>query len=543
MINTKKNLEAKDFLENRLKLHCPGESDIFAAYDNLPSAGSVEISCSFVDLSSVMHALEASGFFGISIIPGQELSRGVKLVAYKGKDNPCYDTGKSAEYRGSSLTALDDDHHLLFGELPVCEKTAIIYSLPGYKRVVKITGGNPELIARLKTNPAPFDCDTFESDVSRLANTLTELPPNEELSTAILYPGPFKILILDDGTMIHRGVPVLVSDSAVRSLIKSDKCIQLIGKLAENAEKPINFIDAYKNQGAVCLIEIPEISSQLDPVNTTDLSILDESPAEMKQRLVKLIESDSEYFIITGSDARDLNGCCPSDGVKAANRLVEAGVLQVARADSAPDACPVNIYAFSGEMRAKDTRPQFTINQEFRQEIKNYINRKEKSSRGYLLAALRWSLLLFVLLSLIVMFSNIWQQNDKTTGFSNIDLVKELNLPFQNGVLILQFHRTERCKFCNDMEAHTNEVLNLFFQDDLQNGKIVFRQINMELPRYEGLRKKYNLFTSTLVLIKLSEGKESRWKILTEAWHLTDKKQEFIQMFQGELIKFRKGGK
>lgn len=540
MINARKTFKVKGFLENKIILHCPSESDIYTAYDNLPATGNIEITCSLASLSPVMQSLEIAGFFGFFIIPQEELIRSIKIVAYKGKDNSCYDTGKSACYRGSALAAVDDDHHLLLEETRICEKTAIIYSLPIYKKIVKITKGNPELIARLKTDPAPFDCDTFESDAAQLAHTLTDSDGHKELTSVVLYPGPFKILIMSDGTMIRRGVPLRISDSAAQALMKSDAGILLQGNLAVIAENPLNFQNVYKKQGTICLVETLKINARFDPANTVGLRVLEETPSEMKQRLLKLIESNSEYFIITGSDARDFNGCCPSDGVKAANQLVEAGVLQVARANSTPDSCPVNIYAFSGEIKAREMKSEFTINQKFRQKIKNYINNK-KSSQKFSLVLLRWSLLLFVAISLTVFAGNILQKNGVTMEFVNFDLVKEFDLPFQNGVLILQFHLTQRCKFCNDMENHTKEALNIYFPDDLRDGNIAFRMIDMELSRYESLRKKYDLFTSTIVLVDVSGGKESRWKIITEAWHLTDKKQKFIEMFSSELIEFRQG--
>jgi hypothetical protein len=542
MINTRKSFKVKDFLENKIILHCPSESDIETAYNNLPAAGNIEITCSLTSLSSVMKSLEIAGFFGLFIIPQQELTRSVKIVAYKGKDNPCYDTGRSAWYRGSAFAAVDDDHHLLFEETRVCEKTAIVYSLPIYKKIVKITKGKPELIARLETNPAPFDCDTFEPDAERLAKTLTDSAGNKEPTSVVLYPGPFKILIMSDGTMIRRGVPLRVSDSTAHAIIKSDAGILLNGNLAAIAENPLNFQNEYKKQGTICLVETLNINVQFDAAATVDLSVLEEAPPEMKQRLLKLIESHAEYFIITGSDARDLNGCCPSDGVKAANQLVEAGVLQVARTNSAPDSCPVNIYAFSGEIKSKGIKSEFAINQKFRQKIKNSIDNK-KSDQKFSLVLLRWSLMLFVAISLAVFASNILQRNGIPREFANFDLVEEFDLPFQHGVLILQFHLTQRCKFCTDMENHTKEALNTYFLDDLQNGNIAFRMIDMELPRYESLRKKYDLFTSTLVFVDVRRSKESRWKIITEAWHLTDKKQKFIEMFRSELIEFRKGQK
>lgn len=276
--------------------------------------------------------------------------------------------------------------------------------------------------------------------------------------------------------------------------------------------------------------------------NMFDLSALDEMPSETKERLLKLIASQSEYFIITGSDPLDLAGCCPSDGVRAANQLVGAGILQVVQSKSTPDSCPVNIYAFSGEIKAGDSKPEFTIDREFRQKIKGYLT-SVKSKRKFWHVVMRGSLLLFVAISLGGFAVNIWNSHIASKDSSNIDLIKEFDLPFQNGVLILQFHRTQRCKFCLNMEKHTNETLNTYFQDDLRDENIVFRTVDMELPRYKSLVKKYDLFTSTLVLVDVAEGIESRWKIVTEAWYLTNKNQKFIEMFRAELLEFREGRK
>ncbi len=265
-------------------------------------------------------------------------------------------------------------------------------------------------------------------------------------------------------------------------------------------------------------------------------------PSETKERLLKLIASQSEYFIITGSDPLDLAGCCPSDGVRAANQLVGAGILQVVQSKSTPDSCPVNIYAFSGEIKAGDSKPEFTVDREFRQKIKVYLT-SVKSKRKFWNVVMRGSLLLFVAISLGGFAVNIWNSNIASKDSSNIDLFKEFDLPFQNGVLILQFHRTQRCKFCLNMENHTKETLNTYFQDDLRDENIVFRTVDMEIPRYKSLVKKYDLFTSTLVLVDVAEGIESRWKIVTEAWYLTNKKLKFIEMFRAELLEFREGRK
>lgn len=273
-----------------------------------------------------------------------------------------------------------------------------------------------------------------------------------------------------------------------------------------------------------------------------DLRVLDELPAEMRQRLLKLITSQSEYFIITGSDPLDLKGCCPSDGVRAANQLVEAGILEVVQSKSTTDACPVNIYAFCGEVKKGDSNPEFTIDLEFRLKIKNYLN-TEKSKWKLWQVLIRGSLLLFVVFSLGVFAVNIWNNQSISKNLSDIDLIKEFDLPFQNGLLILQFHRTQRCKFCTNMENLTQETLNAHFLEDLRNKNIVFRTIDMELSKYKSLVKKYGIFTSTLVLVDVASGRESRRKIVSEAWYLTNKRIKFMDMLRSEILEFRENQK
>ena len=283
-----------------------------------------------------------------------------------------------------------------------------------------------------------------------------------------------------------------------------------------------------------------EIDSQFSSKDAVNFNALNKIPEQLKDRLLKLINSGYDHFIISGSDPRSLNGCCPSDEVAAANLLVEAGILHAVRFVSKVNSCPVNIYAFSGEIREGEKRPEFVINPEFRTKITDYFDRGRQPKPKYLIKLIRWSLLLFVGISLTVMFiGNFTQQKKGSSGFSDINLVKELDLHFQSGVLILQFFRSQRCEFCNNMERFTRETLNIHFFDDIQNGNITFRPVNMDLPKYETLKKKYDIFTSTLVFIQMNDGHELRWQIVTDAWNLTDNREKFIQMLRSQLTEFK----
>ncbi|MFQ5631731.1 MAG: nitrophenyl compound nitroreductase subunit ArsF family protein, partial [bacterium] len=323
-------------------------------------------------------------------------------------------------------------------------------------------------------------------------------------------------------------------------LVRADACLQLEGEMAGYAEMPLNFKQEYEKHGALCLLETLEKHTVFESRSFADMSILDETPEEMKQRLLKMIASKSEYFIMTGSDARDLQGCCPSDGVKAANLLVEAGVLQVVRTESAPDACPVNIYAFAGEIRSRQNQPEFAIDQPFRARLKSYLHNHQPVTPAWM-PVLRWSLLLFVLFSLGVMARNVVTENRATQGYSEVEFVDTLDLPFQSGVVVLLFHRSQRCAFCLNMEAHTRAALNASFAGEVQAGSLAFRMVDMEQQHYKTLVQKLGLFTSSVVLIALQEGKISRWEVFEKAWDLTERREEFMQKFKKALQNFEMG--
>ncbi|HWZ45589.1 MAG TPA: methyltransferase domain-containing protein [Candidatus Saccharimonadales bacterium] len=90
-----------------------------------------------------LEAFEAAGFYGISILERQRDPwrivegiefRSVTVVAYKGKEGPCWDHKQAVIYKGPFKQVVDDDGHVLRRGLrvAVCEKTLGIYSREPY---------------------------------------------------------------------------------------------------------------------------------------------------------------------------------------------------------------------------------------------------------------------------------------------------------------------------------------------------------------------------------------------------------------------------
>lgn len=354
-------------------LQYPDAAALAEAWRVLPRQGSCFLTCRSEELAVTLAALERAGFHGLQINPAGLAMRSVEVRAWKGKQGPCFATGRSARYLGLAAAALDDDHHLLLADagsadalgvpgtaMPVCEKTAQIYLGAAYQGLVAVDEADPGLVARLDRDPVPFDCATLERDAATLAARLP--PPDGGPRVPVLYGGPFRLLILADGTLLRRG-QVSPVPAALAGPLRRE------GATAAAAGEPIPaqfFPQLHAAQGAACLLgELPLADSFSAPVALRWEALAD-TDAEMRTRLQKLITRGDKQFVLTGSDPRVQWGCCPSDAVHQANRLVEAGILMCWSAPLPPDACPTTLYAFAGELRAVAGRPQAQIDATFR---------------------------------------------------------------------------------------------------------------------------------------------------------------------------------
>jgi len=384
------------FLAKTLTLASPTPADLMNAYQRLSARGSVAITCAPAEVGPTLLAAENAGFFGMRV-------QGTTIAAYKGKEGPCYDTGRTARYLGSAAAVLDDDNHLLSGSLRVCEKTARLYSSNAYQGILEVSDPDPALLARLEKDPAPFDCDTFEADARSLAESIEDREPGLEPPRIVFYPGPFKALILSDGTMVRRGKRLLVSPEQASELVKRDGAV-LDSDLPQTAQIPENFGTLYKTEGAACLLGDLALHSRTE--GKTDFDALDGIPAAMKRRLRAVLSRNEDYFILTGSDPAQKDGCCPSNDVGVANGLVQAGILESHGAGTNSD-CPVTLYAFASEIRAGIGKPKFVRSEAFRAAV---LHRLESGPRWSRKAALRLSLAVLLAAALVILGWALFRQ-------------------------------------------------------------------------------------------------------------------------------------
>jgi len=364
-------LASEDFMAHREILENPDETAVRDAFARLPKRGRIEVRCRWERRLEMQRILSVMGAFAIRHYPRSDF-QDVQITALKGKVGACFETGRSAIYGGAALAVMDDDYHLIVGKIRVCEKTGGLYTLPPYEGLLTVTEGDAGLIKRLETDPVSFDCNTFEPDAELLATQVFVHEASGESTIPVFYPGPFSLLVLRNGAILRRGHCTCIATNDVKDLQERDGLLVLPPHFAQKAEQPVNYSVAYKTLGAGCLLD-GEIQTTANPVATIPdkpLEVLFSKQAldeigrisnGLRRRLLRLIEEEEPYFILTGSDPKDPQGCCPNTQVGEANRLVDLGLLSCYRANAAAESCTTTIYAFAGEITVGD-KPEFSVN-------------------------------------------------------------------------------------------------------------------------------------------------------------------------------------
>lgn len=369
------SLDPEEFTSNRERLKHPDDTAVREAFARLPKRGTILVTCQWERRLEIQQLLAEMGAFAIRLRPTAAFEE-VRVTASKGKVGACYETGRRASYDGAAMAVMDDDHHLIVDTIRVCEKTGGLYTLPPYHGLLTVTAGEPGLLARLETDPVPFDCNTFEPDAERLAALPFALSAADEPTVPVFYPGPFSLLVLRDGTILRRGRCVWIAAGLVKDLEKYDGLLAVPPACIQEAIKPASYSSAYRGMGAGCLLTrepttVAElVNTEQAPLARQELAALANVSKNLRQRLLRLIRGDEPYFILTGSDPKEPLGCCPNLQVGEANHLVEIGILSCFReAAAAADSCTTTFYAFTGEIRDRGNRPEFSVNATRRREV------------------------------------------------------------------------------------------------------------------------------------------------------------------------------
>jgi len=101
-------------------------------------------------------------------------------------------------------------------------------------------------------------------------------------------------------------------------------------------------------------------------------------------------------------------------------------------------------------------------------------------------------------------------------------------------VEVFLFHSTQRCITCITIGKFAGETVAEFFQPELRDGLIEFREINIDLPENRTLAQKFQASGSSLRINVIAKGQDNISEDTT-VWRLTQNKTQFKSYLKDKL--------
>ena len=100
-------------------------------------------------------------------------------------------------------------------------------------------------------------------------------------------------------------------------------------------------------------------------------------------------------------------------------------------------------------------------------------------------------------------------------------------------VVVYSVHMTFRCWECNQIEFLTKELLDKEFARHQASGLIEYRSV--DYMKDTDFARRYNIASSTVVLVRIENGQEAGFERLDEVWTKARNREEFLSYVRGAI--------
>lgn len=107
-------------------------------------------------------------------------------------------------------------------------------------------------------------------------------------------------------------------------------------------------------------------------------------------------------------------------------------------------------------------------------------------------------------------------------------------------VVVMYFHRTQRCPTCLKMGSYSEEAVKTGFANQVGEGKVAFHYIDFQDQRNAAFTDGYGVTGPTLIVAKVSGDKVAEYKNLKEIWAKVRDKGTFVEYVAGNVRDYLK---
>lgn len=106
-------------------------------------------------------------------------------------------------------------------------------------------------------------------------------------------------------------------------------------------------------------------------------------------------------------------------------------------------------------------------------------------------------------------------------------------------VVVMYFHRTQRCPTCQKMGTYSEEATKAIKKDQAE-GKVSFHYIDFQDTKNAAYTKAYNITGPALIVAKAKGGSVSEYKNLKDIWTKVREKDGFLNYVQENIKSYLK---
>lgn len=99
---------------------------------------------------------------------------------------------------------------------------------------------------------------------------------------------------------------------------------------------------------------------------------------------------------------------------------------------------------------------------------------------------------------------------------------------------VFHFHATRQCTSCINIGKFTKSTIEEKFPEESKSGKIVFREINIDLPENSKIAQDYKVSGSALFINAIKDGQDHREEDTT-VWRLVTNETQLKDYFEAKL--------
>lgn len=146
-------------------------------------------------------------------------------------------------------------------------------------------------------------------------------------------------------------------------------------------------------------------------------------------------------------------------------------------------------------------------------------------------SAFRAVLLLFIFGSLAYMAVN-------NSGEGTAPASQTYDTGVEPDLIVYFFFNDIRCASCLRLEAFAVEALETYFANEQTSGRLQWRPLSMDAPENEHYLIEYGLYSKSIVLVKMKDGAQVRWKNLERIWDLVYDKPKYFEYIRSSIVEF-----